>query len=163
MLNDLLQVNNATTQDYSSRVTPVVVYSLRACANALKRNQVVERTLDEAGVADLLTLVRQIIDDVGDSDFGLPLKAFLITRLRAVEEALLAVKITGIADVEAAVDALILGGMQAAKAEEQPGQRQRIGGWLMKVWSGLQAAAKGLSLISAASQDVQDTIKMISG
>lgn len=96
-VNALPESETATMQHYKQQISETTVYSLRACAEALRRHLARERVFTAETTSVLIELVRELVDEVGRTD-ELPaeFRLAITQRLHEVEAALLTVQITGI-------------------------------------------------------------------
>jgi hypothetical protein len=138
------------------RLPKEALYSLDACSRALHR-QGTGSSLSDAEVPDLVERVRELIDLVVDSE-ELPgnAKIFLIGRLRDVEAALLASRIYGYEDLEAALDRLV-GGLARRDDVRKPSVMTRVRG-LLEAFSG---ATQEAAVVAEATYKTVEAIETI--
>lgn len=132
------------------------LYGLEACSRALHRWKR-EPVIDQSQLDELIRQVRDLVESVARSD-GLAedAKVFLIKRLREVETALLGSRVTGFADLEAALDRLT-GSLVRRPDIREPGLLNRIGSF----FHSLVFAAQGTDAIAGATASTIQAITAI--
>ncbi|WP_146227997.1 hypothetical protein [Micromonospora sp. S4605] len=161
MIGPLFHVSNTNMQHFSQHLTEEVMYSVAGCSRALRRNGRVELSISPGSAKQLVDEVRAVIEGVIESDLPDALKDLMVDRLRDVERALLTVRIGGYASVEKAMDALTFGAVRATKAGTE--EREKVGGWLSRLWGKLSEHAQGAEAIAATAASTAEVVKAISG
>lgn len=161
LFNDIvLQPGSAQMGHFIAQVKGEMIYSMQTCARALRRHGMREPTLDTEAINELLTLVRETIDEVLKSEFPEKVKIFMVKRLREVEEALIAVSIGGFGRVEAALDAFAFAGLKVT-AHGSP-ERSRVGEWFGNLWGKIHTLAAGTGAITGVAADASEIFRAIS-
>jgi hypothetical protein len=138
-------------------VTDADLLALEMCADLLHRREP-EVVIPEERLPDLVKLVRELIDAVSEAD-ELPasIRLHLLSRLQDVEYALIHIRTTGFAGVEAAIDKLagtIIREPEARKAEEKLSLWRRI-------WAAITLAAEGTKAVGSSAEVVAKAISTI--
>ncbi|MET7820048.1 hypothetical protein [Micromonospora zamorensis] len=157
----LLLAGSVPMENIQRQASREAIYSLRSCAAALRRNGKAEPRIPEEAAQVLIGDVRRIMEDVIAGDFERGLKVFLLDRLRAVETALLNIRVTGYPGVEIALDALTSGALRQTEGGTK--ERSRVGEMLSRLWSSVTGAAEGTQALSATAAQTIQTIQAITG
>lgn len=114
-----------TMESFLAPLRPTGEQSLKLCSSLLRRRWR-EPVLNEEAVKDLLMQLRALLADIEEaSDLDLRLRAWLIDRLREVEQALVDVRLRGYSGVEAATDRLV-GGLLRQPHRSEAVKKSRI-------------------------------------
>jgi hypothetical protein len=134
------------------------LYGLEACSRTLHR-LAPEPTISAGELADLVSQVRDLIDSVlNNTSLTEEAKFFLLGRLRDVESALISSRVTGLADLEAALDRLTGSLIRRADIREEG-----LLAKLTKFFRSLVGTAQGGAAIAGATTSTIEAINAISG
>jgi hypothetical protein len=145
-----------TMSSYRTFITPTLIYSLGACARALRRNGWTEPTLDDDGINELLETINDILIEVAQSALPKDVKIFVVQRLRDVEAALRSYQISGYAGLEITLDALIGSLWRAPNDTKKP-----VGNWFMRLLSKVESATKTSAQIATSTQKAIESVRVI--
>jgi hypothetical protein len=132
----------------------VDLYSLAVTADHLHR-RLPEPVIPKDKLPELVELVREIIDAVlADTQLPEVARAFLVSRLHEVEQAVLHFRVTGYAGIETAMDCLV--GYIARMPATQTATTQT---WVGRLWGRIQLTLVGVSLIANTVETTDNAIE----
>lgn len=153
---DLMQVRGLPMQHFIGQVTTEMVYSLQACANALRRYGVNEPDIEQDKLQELIDLVREASDEVAASDLPYNLKLAISLRLGDVEAALSLYRVGGAEKINEALDLFIATSWRLGTQNQQ--ESSRIGLIFKKVMSAFTTAAPAIKAIAGTANEVSNII-----
>ena len=155
----LLSVGSINMPQFGNFIKPELIFSLESCSLAIRRHVRLEPTIDTEGLTKIVDTIRQVCDDIADSDIPEDAKLPLIRRLRDVEDAVLSFKVAGYSGIEATLDALV----GRTLWRTPPEVKEKSIGWVKRVVSAIGSFTKGAATLAGSTQTVVESYKAITG